>query len=189
MPELLEFPAKAICIDKALAIEGFMHPRELEWLAKEAGTHKRIAEVGSYYGRSTRAICDHALGEVHAYDDFFGPRDLAMDYRKRMKIFSKFQENLKEHIDSGILHIHDEDHALLQPEGFYDMIFIDGGHKYPDIKRDLEKWMPAVADKGMICGHDYDLGYPGILRALSEAFEKGQVQVVPETTIWYAVAQ
>src|SRR5437899_5812943 len=46
-------PACQIDISKALAIKGYMQPSELEWLANEATTHERIAEIGAYYGRST----------------------------------------------------------------------------------------------------------------------------------------
>ena len=182
MPEIAEV---TIDLTKALAIEGFMNPPELEWLAQQAQTHKRIAEVGSYYGRSTRALCDHAIGEVHSFDDFFGPRDLAMDYRKRMAIFDTFTKNMTEHIDSGKLIIHDEDHDLVQPEGLFDMIFIDGSHEYFDFKRDLEKWIPFLDTGGLLSGHDYDLSYPGILQALFETLGPNCIGVAPNTTIWY----
>lgn len=186
MPEIAEV---TIDITKALAIEGFMQPSELEWLARQAQTHNRIAEVGSYYGRSTRAICDHATGVVHAFDDFFGPRDLAMDYRKRMTIHETFEKNLREHIDSGKLVVHDEDHSMLIPEGQYDMVFIDGSHEYFDFKRDLEKWIPHVANGGLFCGHDYDLAHPGVLQALFETLGNKCVDVAPQTTIWYGQAK
>jgi len=186
MPEI----AEAVDISKALAIEGFMQPLELEWLAREAQSHKRIAEVGSYYGRSTRALCDHAQGEVHAFDDFFGPRDIAIDYRKRMMIFQTFCKNLDAYLEpGGKLIVHDEDHDLVKPEGLFDMIFIDGSHEYFDFKRDLEKWIPYLADGGLLCGHDYDLAYPGVLQALFETLGNGCVAVAPQTTIWYGQAK
>src|SRR6266403_223088 len=118
MPEL----QTAIDISKALVIKGFMQPPELEWLATQAITHERIAEVGSYYGRSTRALCDHTLGKVHAYDDFYGPRDLAMDYRSRLIIREVFDKNMADHLESGKLLVHDEDHETLEPDGLFDMI-------------------------------------------------------------------
>lgn len=176
----------AVDISKALAIKGYMQPPELEWLATQATTHERIAEIGSYYGRSTRALCDHTIGEVHAYDDFYGPRDLAMDYRNRMIIREVFGKNLADHLESGKLIVHDEDHETLEPLGVFDMIFIDGGHEYFEFKHDLEVWMPHITDCGLLCGHDYDLAYPGILRGLAEVFGPANIAVAPGTAIWYA---
>lgn len=180
---------EAVDISKALAIKGYMEPRELEWLATEAAKHERIAEIGSYYGRSTRALCDHTPGKVHAYDDFWGPRDVAMDYRTRGIIREIFDKNLADHIESGKLVVHTEDHETVEPNGLFDMIFIDGSHDYWDFKRDLERWIPHVSAGGMICGHDYDLSYPGILRALVEVFAANQFTTAKDTTIWYAQAR
>jgi predicted O-methyltransferase YrrM len=185
MPETLT----AVDISKALAIKGYMQPAELEWLANQATTHERIAEIGAYYGRSTRALCDHAVGKVHTYDDFYGPRDLAMDWRTRGIIREVFDKNLADHLESGLLIVHDEDHETLEPLGLFDMIFIDGSHEYFDFKHDLEIWIPHITEGGMLCGHDYDIAYPGILRALAETFAPNQTIVAPNTTIWYAVAR
>jgi predicted O-methyltransferase YrrM len=185
MPETLT----AVDISKALAIKGYMQPAELEWLANQATTHERIAEIGAYYGRSTRALCDHAAGKVHTYDDFYGPRDLAMDWRTRGIIREVFDKNLADHLESGMLIVHDEDHGTVEPLGLFDMIFIDGSHEYFDFKHDLEVWIPHISEGGMLCGHDYDISYPGILRALAETFAQNQTVVAPNTTIWYAVAR
>lgn len=183
MPEILT----AVDISKALVIKGYMQPAELEWLAAQATTHERIAEIGSYYGRSTRALCDHTSGKVHAYDDFYGPRDMAMDYRNRMLIRENFYKNLADHLESGRLIVHDEDHEAVEPAGMFDMVFLDGGHEYFEFKHDLDTWMPSVAPSGLLCGHDYDLAYPGILRALGEVLGPSRVAIAPNTTIWYAM--
>lgn len=175
----------AVDISKSLPIKGYMEPPELEWLAQQALTHERIAEIGSYYGRSTRVLCDHAAGNVHAYDDFYGPRDAVIDFRARALIGETFEKNLADHIASGKLIVHEDDHASVDPDGFYDMIFIDGGHEYFDVKRDLEKWGPHLAEGGLICGHDYGIAYPGLLMALFEHFGDRTIQVPPGTTIWY----
>lgn len=180
----------AVDISRAEKIKGFMHASELTWLAQQAKTHGRIAEVGAYYGRSTRALCDNAAGEVHTFDDWWGPRDIALDWRTRGIIFDIFKDNLKDHIASAKLIVHQGDHKDIKPLAqYFDFIFIDGSHEYFDFKRDLEIWIPALAEGGIISGHDYDLSYPGILQALLEVFGQKCFSVVPETTVWYAIAK
>lgn len=175
-------------IAKAMRIKGYMQPEELAWLAEQAKTHGRIAEVGSYYGRSTRAICDNAAGEVHAFDDFWGPRDLILDWRTRGIIYDIFKDNLKDHIDSMKLIVHEVDHRVVAPiPKYFDMVFLDGSHEYYDFKDDLERWIPAVGDGGMICGHDFDLAYPGVIHALNECIGPKYYTRAQDTTIWYAL--
>lgn len=174
-------------ISKARAIEGFMQESELLWLAQQAQTHQRIAEIGAYYGRSTRALADNAQGTVHTFDDFWGPRDLPMDWRKRHLVLDTFRKNLGDHIESGRLVVHEENHAEVKPEGLYDMIFIDGSHEYWDFRRDLDIWLPHLAPQGLLCGHDYDLSYPGILRALAEVIPPTKKLDRPDNTAIWAV--
>lgn len=176
----------AVDISKALAIKGFMSKEELTWLAEQASTHERIAEVGAYYGRSTRALCDNTQGKVHTYDDFFGPRDMVIDWRSRAIIREEFDRNLRDHIDNGRLVVHGVDHGSVEPAGLFDFIFVDGSHEYFEFKRDLEKWIPALDKGGIISGHDYDIDWPGVLRACVEVFGDKNFTVVPDTTIWYA---
>lgn len=36
----------------------------------------------------------------------------------------------------------------------FDFIFIDGSHRYEDVSRDAENWMPLLSDRGVIAFHD-----------------------------------
>lgn len=189
----------------ALAIEGFMDHYDLEWLAEQALTHHRIVEVGSYLGRSTRALADHTPGWVVAFDDWYGPREkfileqtedgetIATELKvDRENAFSTFQQNLSDHISSGKVRIVRGDHSEFfrfppewvrgthQPEDRPDMVFIDGSHEYPDVKRDILGWYPRVARGGLLCGHDCSCD--AVMRVLLELF--GKVDAVPFTDIW-----
>lgn len=51
-----------------------------------------------------------------------------------------------------------------------DFVFIDASHEYEDIKSDIHAWMPKVKKGGIIAGHDYEDGFPGVQRAVDEFF-------------------
>ena len=51
-----------------------------------------------------------------------------------------------------------------------DMVFIDGGHEYEEVKADIEAWLPKT--KKLICGHDHG---GGIERATQEIFNNVNV--------------
>lgn len=57
------------------------------------------------------------------------------------------------------------------PDGFFDFIYIDGSHKYRNVKRDVEAFYPKVREGGFFGGHDYiDNGKYGVMRAVDEFF-------------------
>jgi predicted O-methyltransferase YrrM len=179
---LLDWKIEKIDISRAIAIEGFMRPSELEWLAGQAASRKRIAEIGTYYGRTTAALAESCIGEVHTYDDFYGPRDIVIPEDIRAGIYDKFRKNLAPHLQSGRVIVHRESFKDVKPDGEYDLIFIDGSHEYRHFTADLDKWAPHLAKDGLLCGHDYDDGFRGISRALRE--RNWPVQPVPNTRIW-----
>lgn len=166
-------------IAKALSIQGWMQPAELLWLAEQASQHKAIVEIGSYMGRSTRALAENTRGMVWAIDDFIGPREIQVDRRDR--IFDTFLENMAGL--EGRLNVIRADHRKLPPLDFCpDMVFIDGAHEYEAVKADIEFWVHHLAPQGLLCGHDYTF-IDGVRQAVDEVLP--QAEVVPGTSIWF----
>lgn len=169
-----------IDITRALAIPGFMTPKELTWLAEQAATHSLIVEVGSYLGRSTRALGDHTLGQVLAIDDWKGPRDVECDKKNLLK---QFYGNLKDLIEAKKVSYHRWDHrdmpdVALKP----DMVFFDGSHEYEDVKQDILFWSGRLSPGGLLCGHDIR-EFPGVTRAVHELVP--DAKVAKGTDIWF----
>lgn len=55
------------------------------------------------------------------------------------------------------------------PDSFFDIVYHDASHKYEDIKRDLNDWLPKLKPQGLMCGHDYieHEGF-GVIQAVDE---------------------
>ena len=50
-----------------------------------------------------------------------------------------------------------------------DYVFLDGGHKYETVKKDLELLIKVLENKGTILCDDYNLSYaPGVKKAIDE---------------------
>lgn len=174
--------AIATPVDKALRIPGWMSLEELEWLADTANRYIKIVEIGSYLGRSTRAMADNTPGWVIAIDDWKGPRDVLLE--DRSTLYEQFMQNMNGLIESGKVIALRQDHGQAPPERFVeapDMVFIDGSHEYADVKRDISFWKPKVVAGGMICGHD--VNFPGVKQAIDELLP--EAKVAPKTSIWY----
>jgi hypothetical protein len=64
----------------AIEIPGWMSEIDLQWLGEQAKHHDLIVEIGSYQGRSTRALGDNARGVVYAVDDWKGLRSVDKEW-------------------------------------------------------------------------------------------------------------
>jgi hypothetical protein len=65
-----------------------------------------------------------------------------------------------------------------------DVLFVDGAHDYPNVKADLDAFVPLVKPGGLISGHDFDGFWPGVVQAVTERF--GQPQTM--STCWWVEA-
>jgi hypothetical protein len=87
---------------------------------------------------------------------------------------------------SRVLRLHSTEAAALIADGSQDFVFIDADHRYEAVRDDLAAWLPKVRGGGLICGHDYSNGFPGVNRAVSEKLQGRVVHVHGPSTIWFS---
>lgn len=113
------------------------------------------AEIGSYEGASTElflqyvdhlySIDPYNLGnnfEQESMDDLIRAENVYINRLKNYTNYSKIKENslnASKKFENEIL----------------DFVYIDGSHKYIDVKNDIITWLPKIKINGYICGHDY----------------------------------
>jgi predicted O-methyltransferase YrrM len=71
--------------------------------------------------------------------------------------------------------------AMLFPDSFFDMVYIDGNHEYGHVKADIEAWFPKVKYGGILAGHDYCEAFDGVIKAVKE-FLCEPDRVFPDTS-------
>jgi len=172
-------------IQRALILSGYSSdaPRderidELTWLATQASTRNRIAELGSWQGHSMLAMADSMPtdGIAYAVDMWRDTQDMA-PYNDRCKddpefLANSFRNNIgPELIDSG--RVRPVRMSTVTGANFLrergvklDMIFIDAAHDYASVKADILAWQPLLEPNGLLCGHDY--WHQGVVQAVSE---------------------
>lgn len=175
----------AIAVAESRGIDGFMEIAELDCLARLAVDREVIVEVGSWKGRSTKALACASPGIVYAVDHWDGAWGPGAD--PEAGVFEAFSTNLAEEIRSGKvvpIRASSADGArLLAERGVVaDMVFIDADHTYEAVKSDIEAFMPLLAEGGLLCGHDYETVWPGVIQAVNELGHP--VRVDRHTTIW-----
>ncbi len=183
--------AAALKLERAGEIIGWMSSVELAWLAEQASNRERVVEIGSFLGRSTRALADNASGRVFAIDTWrdADPHPLMERYRNRLHdgwCYEGFLNNVRDLIPSK-LEVRrrkslDAAKELAEEGKKFDLIFIDGAHDRDSVLADIEAWTPLLADGGLMAGHDFCGNHPGVYQAVRQAFQK--ITVVD--TIWIA---
>ena len=166
-------------IEKAKLIQGWVEEDELNTIATWAMSRPKIIEIGTWKGRTTRALCDNNSGEVVTIDNWKGalvPVDNGfweLDEYGPDYVYNVFMENLKDHLDSGKLTVvkgfsADAVKVLINKYGFeyFDMLWIDGGHEYEVVRKDIIYYRPLLKPKAQLCGHDFY--YPGVKQSLDE---------------------
>jgi predicted O-methyltransferase YrrM len=113
---------------------------------------KKMLEIGVQNGQSTKTIL-MAMNEIK-----FG-KLVSIDHKRRESILDQNHADLKEywHFIQGNSHAPETFQAAkdaLEEGEQYDMLFIDGDHKYPGVKNDFEEYTRLVKPGGIILLHD-----------------------------------
>lgn len=187
----------------AMKLTGWMIQPELEWLIEQTSTRRTVVEIGSWKGRSMKAMSLSIQGVAysvdHWHDSSFPPPPnesrwdsdwLEVKYNGSGSVKGEFMRNLANEIASGKcvpLGLPSELGVRKMTEILggrkVDMVFIDADHEYGMVKRDIEAWRPLLVDGGLLCGHDYP--WPGVHKAVAELVPNHRY--LHDTSIWYAV--
>jgi predicted O-methyltransferase YrrM len=170
-----------ISVDRAETIPGWMRPEELRWLAEQAATRRDIAEIGSWMGRSTRALADHTPGTVYAVDTWQGSDEpvhrKALADKPKDWLYRQFCANLADLLAAQPPKVIAVRRPSVQAARRlrrlrFDLIFLDGAHDYASVRDDLAAWAPLLRPGGLLCGHDWGGSFPGVEQAVREAFPR-----------------
>ena len=139
-------------------------------------TGSKFVEVGCWKGKSAAFMAVEIANsgkdiEFYCVDHWLGGPDhqgwavlpdLHRIWRSNMAPLTKYYTEMKK---SSIEASQEFDNDSLE------FVFIDASHEYEDVKADIEHWMPKVKEGGIIAGHDYDPGHPGVQQAVDELME------------------
>ena len=157
---------------------------------------KNFLEIGVFHGVTSRKVCE-LLYSIHGNDFKFTGIDLFVndetllkdEYIPKIKfsnplktIYYKYIIRLDPYSVDSILRllkkfqknvniIKGNSNKVLQEINVdkFDYVFLDGGHKYETVKKDLENLTQIVNNNGTILCDDYDLSYaPGVKKAIED---------------------
>lgn len=169
-----------LSIKNALTIDGWLTSQELEWLAVNASLRDRIVEVGSWLGRSTRALADNTPGIVYAVDTWRGgPEEQhLLINRSGNWLEEQFAKNVEDLLPGPVHKVRPvqlTSHEAADYLGnhyriWFDMVFLDAAKDYNSVHSDILTWRALLAPRGMLCGADCDSQHMGVVNAVRELY-------------------
>lgn len=112
-------------------------------------------EVGVQYGYFSQAILENWKGKLFCVD-------IWPDH----SVYAQAVANLGE---ERLIRKPSTEAALDFKDESLDFVFIDAGHRYDEVKADIEAWFPKVRKGGIISGHDYvEYSDFGVIQAVDE---------------------
>lgn len=141
----------------------------------------KFVEVGCWKGRSLSYLGVEIINsgkniKVDAVDTFTasGENDSTIS---GINTYSEFINNIQPVISvvENIRQMKSEDASKLYLNESLEMVFIDGGHKYNEVMKDIECWWPKIKKGGMLCGDDYSDNW--VVVAVDQFFGKNSVKV------------
>lgn len=162
---------------RAARIEGWLSDaqgRALFDAAAAATGRGAIVEIGSWKGRSTTWLASGAR--------LAGHRVYAIDPHRRSRedpgaaTLDEFRGNLARNglsdaVDALVM---TSEEAAASIAGPVELLFIDGDHAYPAVRRDAELWLPRLIEGGIVMFHDVaTAAYTGPRRVFRELVCRG----------------
>lgn len=127
---------------------------------KIAKDNIQIADIGCWTGLSTITLALASKkynSKVIAIDWFKGSEGTGLfDSAKEVDIKSIFEANVRYfNLDNIELWAMSSEEASKKAQNdFFDLIFLDADHRYYEVCKDIEFWLPKVKKNGIFCGHD-----------------------------------
>ena len=149
---------------------------------------RTVVEVGCHLGRSLCAVASVIRDKkhmVHAVDPWteeqLGPEHPWSGKRDRKRDFIANCERF------GLCRVTAHQMTSVEAPGLLGsatLVFLDGLHDYESVLADIRAWQPHIVYGGILCGHDYTPGWPGVERAVREVFGLKARTYAPHSTIW-----
>lgn len=140
-----------------------------------------ILEIGSWTGISALVFAKH-FDRVICVDPWEKTVDeisSEYDMREVEKIFDTRIKNK----NISKLKMKSEQAVFMLEDNSLDAVYIDGSHKYEEVKKDVILWLPKIKKSGFICGHDmHYLKFPGVTKAVIELIGNQELHIFPDTS-------
>lgn len=175
-------------------IEGFMSDKNkiaFDFIIPQLPTHSVWVELGSWTGKST-AYCVVELKNQNKFGDFYcvdtwegGPEHQENQLIKDKTLYEIFETNIKPVIDDvHIIKSLSWDSSKRFADNSVDVCYVDAGHEYECVVKDIVHFWPKIKVGGWLFGDDFTKSFPGVQKAVREFAISNNVSVQRKGRCW-----
>lgn len=130
---------------------------------------KSYCEVGVWDGNTSKYINNHTnlekiiLVDNYINNNYLHPSNRIALAKRRSAALAKLPHVIFIYKDSI-------EAAKEVADNSIDFIWIDADHSYKGCKADIKAWLPKVKKDGWIGGHNFEIRWFGVMRAVDELF-------------------
>jgi len=176
-------------------IDGWMTVAELQWLFATAEAQvpgSTWVELGSWKGRSffTVAMGLPPRARLIAIDSFARASSALAHVPTTDWVWDHFQvvfngvRKLREDLTLSAIRSDTASASDMFDDNSVAAAFFDADHSRDGLERDLDAWESKVRPGGLLCGHDYNPGFPEVISLIDDRYPRRMI--VADTSIWVA---
>ncbi len=117
-------------------------------------TNSIVAEIGVRLGENACMINLRNPSKMYLIDPWIAA-GVYPHHTKNNEFFKIVRDVFSDEENTQILRQKSQDAVLLFEDNYFDVIYVDSGHTYDDVIRDLTLWSKKVKVGGFIIGDDY----------------------------------
>lgn len=143
-----------------------------------------MIEIGCYEGDSTEIFAQR-FKEVIAIDPWESGIGDITDRVNMDNVYQTFIKKIGNYENVFIKRDFSYNVAPILTDDHFDFIYIDGGHTYEDVFKDIKCFYSKMKKGSFICGHDYRQKFNGVIKAVNELL--GKPMKVFSDTSWLCI--
>jgi len=149
---------------------------ELAYIMEQASKSSFAVEIGTYLGRSAKALLDAnpllhlwcvdpgLVAGVYETSAYFLRDEIAAGRCELMRKYSPQAAQMLEHMRNKL-----------------DLVWVDDGHATEDVMRDIKHFLPLLHSGGVLCGHDFEIPYNDVALGVTKSLPSW---TVPVPRVW-----
>ena len=128
-------------------------------------------EIGVAFGVNALSMCQHLnMKKLFLIDPYLPYEDDNKTVTAYVHAYSTVQRKL---LGFNVEFIRKKsEHAINNIPNNLDFVYIDGNHTYEFAKKDLTLYYPKIKNGGVLAGHNFEINYLGVVKAVLEFAEK-----------------
>jgi len=137
-------------------------------------------EIGIFGGKHAESILKtlyiKRLYLVDPYEPYI-QQGILHSKERQLGAFAQARERLRQYENKIVWILKTSEKAVKTIPDQLDFVYIDGDHNYPMVKKDIELYYPKVKSGGYLGGHDYEMEWFGVIKAVNEFLKKRDLEL------------